>query len=259
VKSSLTQALAGRPQVGLFLFYPAPGIIERIGPDWDWILIDGQHGELGYEDIIAAVRACDLIGCYSVVRVAGHDAGMIGKVLDTATNAIMVPMVDTEEQAAALVQAVKFPPLGRRSFGGRRCIDLQGRGYACADAVQPMLICQIETRAGLENVDAIGAVPGVDAVFFGADDLALGDGLDMDRPRSASCFDDALRSVADSAHAHGLAAGGVFTTPDDVSKALGWGYRLIIGAADAAILAAGSKAQSEQLRVCLSDDKRHDG
>ncbi len=252
MKSSLKQAIENRPQLGMFNFYPAPGIIERIGPDWDWILIDGQHGELGYEDILAAVRACDLTGRYSVVRVPGHEAGVIGKILDTAADAVMVPMVDNAEQAALLVQAARFPPLGRRSFGGRRPIDRYGRGYAQDDLRQPLLICQIETRAGLENVDAIAAVPGVDALLFGPDDAALADGLTMDEPRPAGYFDEALKRVADAAKKHGIIAGGPFVNPADLQKALAWGYRLIVGTADVTLLAAGSRAQSQQLKDCLS-------
>lgn len=251
MKSSLKQAIENKPQLGMFCFYPAPGIIERIGTDWDWILIDGQHGEMDYADILAAVRACDLIGRHSVVRAPGHEAGAVGKILDTGADGVMAPMVDSAEQAALLVQAAKFPPMGRRSFGGRRPIDLYGRGYAQGDRPQPLLICQIETRTALEHVREIAATPGVDAVLFGPDDAALCDGLNMDQPRPEGYFDDALKRVAEAAQKNGIIAGGVFVNPSDLRKALAWGYRLIAATADAALLAAGSKAQSQQLRECM--------
>ena len=71
---TFAELLAEGPQIGLSHMYPAPGIIERIGPDWDWIWIDAQHGELDYSDVLGSVRACNLIGKPAVVRVPGHEA-----------------------------------------------------------------------------------------------------------------------------------------------------------------------------------------
>ena len=123
-ENPLGRALRQGPQLGLGVMYPAAGIIERIGPDWDWMWIDGQHGELGYGDILAAVRASNLIQRPTVVRVPGHDSGAIGLALDTAADAVMVPMIDDADQARQIVNAAKFPPLGNRSYGARRPIDL---------------------------------------------------------------------------------------------------------------------------------------
>jgi len=243
--------LREKPQLGLGIMYPAAGIIERIGPDWDWIWIDGQHGEMGYSDTLAAVRACNLIRRPAIVRVPGHDAGAIGKALDTAADGVMVPMVDDAGQARQAVRAAKFPPLGARSYGGRRPIDLAGRGYAHQDRVQPLLICQIETPAGLENAEAIAGVEGVDVIFFGADDLRLRSGLPMDATPPAGCFDDALRTVASAARAHGKIAGGVFPSAPALGSAVQLGYRLIVGCADVTLLAGASEDKARSLRDCL--------
>ena len=252
---TFAELLAEGPQIGLSHMYPAPGIIERIGPDWDWIWIDAQHGELDYSDVLGSVRACNLIGKPAVVRVPGHEAGIIGKMLDTAADAIMVPVIDDAEQAAQAVQAVKFPPLGSRSFGGRRPIDLMGRAYANADHPQPLLICQIETKTAVENVEAIASVEGVDVLLFGPDDVALRCGLPMDKPRPKGYFDDTLKIVADVAQAKGKFAGGVFTTPEALSAAVELGYKLIVGTGDTALLSAGSQRQAQILRQCLCKDR----
>lgn len=240
-------SLAAGPQLGLCIMYPAPGIIERIGLDWDWLWIDGQHGELGYGDVLAAVRAGDLVGRPSIVRVPGHEAGAIGKVLDTAATGVMVPMVDNAEQAKRIVSAAKFPPLGSRSYGGRRPVDRMGRGYANRGEAQPLLVCQIETPEGLANADAIAAVEGVDVLFFGPDDMALRQGMPMDAPRPEGCFDDAHSQVAHAARSHGKHAGGVFRTPATLRFAVEIGYRLIVAAADVLFLAEGSRQCSETL------------
>jgi len=128
--NELRASLCSGPQLGMCYMYPAPGIIERIGPDWDWVWIDGQHGELGYNDILSAVRACDVIMRPAVVRVSGQSPGDIGKALDTVPAAVMVPMVDNADQARTIVQAAKFPPLGSRSYGGPRVSARAGGGTA---------------------------------------------------------------------------------------------------------------------------------
>jgi 4-hydroxy-2-oxoheptanedioate aldolase len=247
------ESLKKSPCLGFCLMYPAPGIIERVGPDWDWIWVDGQHGQLDYCDILAAVRACNLIRRPAVVRVPGHDQGTIGKMLDTAAEAIMVPMVDTVEQARSVVEAAKFPPLGGRSFGGRRPIDLFGRTYAHQDQPQPLLICQIETELGLKNAPKIAAIKGVDVIFFGPDDMALRKGLPMDQPRPAGYLDKSLKAVAKAANDHGKIAGGVFTTPEALAQAVAMGFRLIVASGDVALLSGGSKSASKSLRAALTE------
>ena len=107
------------PQLGLNVMYPSPGAVERIAPDWDWIWLDGQHGEIDYGEMLQLVRACDLVGRPAFVRVPGHEAGPIGLALDMGATGVIVPCVDMPEQARALVAAAKFPPLGKRSYGGR--------------------------------------------------------------------------------------------------------------------------------------------
>ncbi len=244
-------ALKERPQLGFCNMYPAPGIVERVAPDWDWIWVDGQHGELDYTDMLSAVRACNLVKRAAIVRVPGQEYGHIGKALDMNPEGIMVPMVDTVEQAKGVVYAAKFPPFGSRSYGGRRPIDLDGRSYSHPDQPQPVLICQIETQEGLRNASQIAAVDGVDVIFFGPDDMAMREGMPMDKPRPEGHFDEALAIVAKAAAEHGKLAGGVFTTPDTLVKAVSLGYRLIVASGDVGLLANGSKAATKTLRDAI--------
>ena len=252
-ENPLARSLRQGVQMGLCIMYPASGIIERIGADWDWIWIDGQHGELGYNDILAAVRACNLIRRPAVVRVPGHDPGTIGVALDTGADAVMVPTVDDVEQARRVVQAAKFPPLGNRSYGARRPIDLHGRAYSNADHEQPLVLCQIETPTGLENVESTAAVDGVDVLFFGPDDISMRQGLPMHEPRPEGHFDDALKRVADAARACGKIAGGVFPNPKAIQQAAAMGFRLAVAGADVIFLAEGSSTKADLMRKALAD------
>ena len=248
--SSFSKALKSGPQLGLGMFYPAPGIIERIGPDWDWIWIDGQHGEMGYNDVLGAVRACNLVKRFALVRVPGHEGGPIGLALDTFADAVMVPMVSTVEQAKGIVQAAKFPPVGSRSWGARRPIDLFGREFSKAEN-EPILVCQIENDTGLDNAEAIAAVEGVDALFFGGDDMAISRGMPMDKPLPGGYFDESWERMATAAISQGKFAGGVFPSSEAMTKAISLGYRMVVGGGEMAFLASGSQEASDRLRKCI--------
>lgn len=250
-RRSFRQALEEQPQLGLASAYPAPGIIERIGQDWDWCWIDVQHGEWGIDNVLQAVRACDLVGLFSLVRVPGHEGGIIGRVLDMGCDAVMVPMIDTVAQAEAAVRAAKFPPRGKRSYGGRRPIDLYGRAYSHADQPQPLLVCQIESLEALDNAEAIAAVDGVDVLFFGPDDMAQSMGMPMDTPRPSGCFDKEMQRVANAATSAGKIAAGIFATPEALRGAIAMGYRMIVGTGDVPLLVTGSTAQAKACREAL--------
>jgi 2-keto-3-deoxy-L-rhamnonate aldolase RhmA len=233
--------------LGLSLMYPVPGIIERIGPDWDWIWIDGQHGQFDYNSILQCVRACERMGIPSVVRVPSHEYGIIGSVLDTCTNGIMVPMVNTGEQGGEAVKAAKFPPVGYRSYGGRRPIDMYGRSYAHTANDDVILIAQIETQEGLANADKIASVSGVDALFFGPDDMSMQRGMPMDKPRDTDLFKNEMEKVANAAKKAGKIAGTVTTSAQLLEAALSMGYRLCVGTSDVSLLAEGSTARRKNL------------
>lgn len=251
---SFQDALTRSALLGLCSMYPAPGIIERIGQDWDWCWIDLQHGEWEIDDVIRAVRACDLTGLFSMVRVPGQDPGTIGKILDTACHAVMAPMVDTVEQAEAVVRAARFPPRGKRSYGGRRPIDLYGRAYSHADRPQPLVVCQIESIDAINQAEAIAAVDGVDALFFGPDDMAQSRGMPMDAPRPSGCFDAEMRRVADAATRAGKIAAGIFSTPDTLRDAMAMGYRLIVCCGDVPLLATGSSQLAKACRGAVGQE-----
>ncbi len=253
---SFKDALENRPQLGFCSMYPAPGIIERIGHDWDWCWIDTQHGEWAADEAIQAVRACNLAGIFSQVRVQGHDPGLIGKILDTGCSAIMIPMVESAEQAEAVVQAARFAPLGKRSYGGRRPIDLYGRSYSHSENPQPLVVCQIESPEAVECADEIAGTEGVDAIFFGADDMSVAEGMPMDKPRPPGCFKTEKKAVTDAARRHGKIAGGVFGSPEAAGRAVESGFRQIVCTGDVPLLSVNSQAAAKACRAELKGKHR---
>jgi 4-hydroxy-2-oxoheptanedioate aldolase len=251
VKSFRSLLQSGQPQIGLCVMYPSPGVVERIGADWDWIWIDGQHGELAYTDIISLVRACDLIQRPAFVRVPGHEFGLIGLALDTAPAGLIVPCVDTVEQARAVVRAAKFPPLGGRSYGGRRPIDRVGRTYSDNANHETLLICQIESPEATENADSIAAVDGVDALFLGPDDVMLRRGFSMTTPRSKDTLGKDFEAVITACRNHGKFGVSVGIGKEMLGLCLALGYHLIVAGGDVPFLANGSRQAATEARELI--------
>ena len=239
------------PQVGLLVMYPAPGVVERIGPDWDWIWIDGQHGQLGYQDVLAHVRACNLIQKPAIVRVPGHDSGAIGLALDTGADGVIVPVVDNAEQAAQAVKAAKFPPIGGRSYGGRRPIDLRGRLYSDTANEDTLLLVQIESPEAIKNAERIAALPGVDALFLGPDDISLRRGLGMNTPRSKETLGDDMEAVVTACRKHGKTAVTVGFGEEMFKLCVTMGFTMVVAGGDAHFLADTSKQASANARTWL--------
>ena len=148
--------------LGLCNHYPSAAIIETIGAMWDFIWIDGQHGQFSYDNALNAVRAADLVGTDSILRIPGQEYSLLGPYADMLPSALMVPMVNNQQQARDVLNAARFPPLGNRSYGGRRPIDLLGRDYYLNPG--PVLIAQIETPEAVDLVPPhrITAVAGLE-------------------------------------------------------------------------------------------------
>lgn len=251
---NLKQQLAtGVPQLGLLVMYPSPGVVERIGPDWDWIWIDGQHGEIGYEQTLNLVRACDLIDRPALVRVPDHSYGAIGKVLDMGADGVIVPCVDTVEQARSIVAAAKLPPLGNRSFGGRRVIDRKGREYADAANEEILCVVQVESPQAIANAAHLAAIPGVDALFLGPDDLLLRRGYGVNEPRNEAVLGEDMRRVVEACWQHGKYAVMVGIDPAMFELCARLGFHLIVAGGDVSLLAAGSRKASLEAKSIITN------
>ncbi|NLG22531.1 MAG: aldolase [Actinomycetales bacterium] len=157
-------AAGGRPLRGLWLTALTADVVELVPLDgFDWLGVDLQHGCLEATDLPGLLRVTPLP---VLARTASHDAAHLGRVLDTGVRGVIVPAVESRAEAAALVRAVRTPPEGARSTGGSRSTLLGGRA-------RPVLLPMVETAAGLDAVEEITRVSGVDGVFVGPYDLAL--------------------------------------------------------------------------------------
>jgi 4-hydroxy-2-oxoheptanedioate aldolase len=168
--------LAAHPQIGLWLnsgeALPAE-IAATIG--FDWLVIDAEHGPNDLRSIIAQLRVLAPSAAEPVVRPPSGETSFIKQLLDAGARTFLIPMVDTPEQAQALVQAVRYPPRGTRGLGAA-VARVSGYG-AIADYAQTAddeicLLLQAETRTAIDNIEAIAAIDGVDGIFIGPADLS---------------------------------------------------------------------------------------
>lgn len=249
----MNKPLSAPVQLGLCIMYPSPGALERIGPEFDWVWIDGQHGQIvGYDAIISMVRACQSIGKPAWVRVASHEAAWIGLALDMGAEAVIVPQVETVEQAKALVLAAKFPPIGNRSFGGRRAIDRGGRSYLHSANSSTKLICQIESPEALREAGAIASVEGVDGLFLGSDDFLLRSGVDIVAGGGDALLTQATTTLAGICGPRGQSLVCVGAGTSSFRLAVENGATHIVAGGDVGFLAAGAKEAVRQAREILN-------
>ena len=246
----LEKCRAGKTVIGLGVMYGAPGIVEGMCKDVDFAWIDGQHGLYGYDSLLATMRAADAVGVDALMRVPGHEYGVVGPIADLAPSAIMIPMVNNAEEAENVVANLTFAPRGRRSFGGRRVIDLYSRDYYRDRPI--MLVPQIETVEAVNNVEEIVAVDGVDGVFFGPDDVRIQLGLPMDSsPLDTPQLRDAMVKTAAAANAAGKTAGTVSGTPEAFDLCLELGYRMIAGGGDVQFIRTSAVKRVAEMREAM--------
>jgi len=247
VNRLLEKLRAGKVVLGLGNTYPAPGIIECMCKGWDFVWIDTQHGTMDYLNAVHACRAAEGRGLDTLLRVPGHEPGALGKFADLGPSAIMVPMVNSAEQAQGLVSALRFPPLGERSYGGRRVVDLYGRDYYAKQEM--LLVVQIETVEACRQAPDIIATEGVDCLFFSPDDMRLRMDLPMNTPIVENEeLRDAMAGVARAATEAGKFCGCVATDKETLTVAIEQGYRLIAGGGDAGFLRTMAAQRLVELR-----------
>ena len=238
VKAALA---AGKRQTGLWIAMAHATSAEIAGKaGFDFCLIDGEHAPNDIPIILDQVRAVSLGSAQPAVRVPVADPRLIKQVLDIGVQTIIVPMIDTAEEAKYIVAATRYAPVGFRGVGAamaRASTYGEVTDMLTTANDQICLIVQCETRKSIENIDAIAAVDGVDAVFVGPGDLSA----DMGLPGQTAHPDveAAIRHAFDRINAAGKAVGIISFSPDKVREYVDWGARFVAVGGDVAILAKG--------------------
>jgi 4-hydroxy-2-oxoheptanedioate aldolase len=190
--------------VGYWSVLDSPISNERLGMvGYDYIALDGQHGLMGYAGILSNLMAIDAAhGPAGLVRVEANNVAVIGQALDAGARGVIVPLVNTAEEAAAAVTSARYPGRGMRSYGPMRSGLRVGPVPAEADAAVLVLV-MIETAEGLANVEEICAVDGIDGVYIGPSDLCLAVGGKFPNDPDVKVeFDAAIERILAAARAN---------------------------------------------------------
>lgn len=239
-KHALTQPGA---RIGLWLGLGDPGSAELCATaGFDWLTVDGEHGPHDLRSMLEVLRAIAPYPAHPVVRVPHHDPALIKQVLEIGATTLLVPMVDSAAQAQALVRAMRYPPAGIRGVGS--ALARSSRWSAYGDYLQRAndevcLLVQVETATGVEQIDAIAGVDGVDGVFVGPADLSASMGLlgQSKHPRVQQAIEHTVARV--------LAAGkapGVLATDEQLAQHyIARGARFVAVGVDATLLAQAAR------------------
>lgn len=221
----------GDAAVGAWVTLGDTIVAEAVGAaGFDYACVDLQHGAIGYADAVPMLQALALGETMPVVRVPWNEPGVIGKVLDAGALAVVVPMVNTADQAAAAVRACFYPPVGARSYGpvaaGLRRSDYHSSANGIVACI-PM----IETAEAIANIDDILATEGVDAIYVGPSDLSISLGLAPGNHDHEPAFADALDTILSACARHDVVAG-IHASVALAPKRLEQGFRMVTATTD---------------------------
>lgn len=239
LNSALDKWRRGDPSLGVWVNLPEIHLAETLARTGiDWLCFDLQHGLMDYSDLNRLLPAICGQPVTPLVRVAANTPDQIGKVLDVGAEGVIVPMINSAAEAERAVAACYYPPLGARSCGPMRSVMVEGFEYLAQANEQVACVLMIETQEGLDNVDAIAAVEGVDGLFIGPMDLCYGLGLppgDFGNSR----FTEAVAAIVAACHKHDRAVGMFGYTAEMAKESLENGFHFASAGTDISFFRAG--------------------
>jgi len=218
---------------------------------FDWLFIDCEHSSLDLDTAAQIASASLAVGITPIVRAPGFEHHHSTRVLDNGAQGVVLPHVDTVEQARRIADFTRFPPLGHRSVGGA-LPQMRFTSPPLAEVIRAvneatLVVAMVETPAALENCEAMAAVPGIDVLLIGTNDLCAEMGIPgrFDDPKVV----DAYARVIAACRKHGKwpGMGGVYT-PDLLQKYIGMGMQMILAGADLSFMMAAARERATMLK-----------
>ncbi|MBX2824913.1 MAG: 2,4-dihydroxyhept-2-ene-1,7-dioic acid aldolase [Gammaproteobacteria bacterium] len=245
----------GTPTLNGWLSIPSGFVAEVMAAQgYDSMTIDMQHGLIDYTESVAMLQAMRASDVVPIVRVPWLDPAAIMKALDAGAYGIICPMVNTREQAEALVSYVRYPPKGNRSFGPVRAMFSAGDGYAAEANDEVICLAMIETAEAMSNLDEIVATPGLDGVYIGPADLTLGlangrlaPGFDRQEPEMI----EAIQKIQAAADQAGIRACLHCGSPEYAKRGADWGFNMLTLLNDTRMLVAAANDHVTRTRGLL--------
>jgi 4-hydroxy-2-oxoheptanedioate aldolase len=205
---------------------------------FDSLTVDMQHGVVDYQVAVTMLQGISTTPVIPLARVPWNDPARLMKILDAGAYGVICPMVNTREQAEALVQACRYPPRGYRSWGPVRASIYAGADYGDHANEDIIVMPMIETAEALKNLDDILSVPGVDAIYVGPSDLSLALGCKPRLDQTDAPVVEAQEKIVEACKRHGVIAGIHNATAAYAVKMVAAGYQFVTLASDSRFLAA---------------------
>lgn len=244
------------PVINAWLSIASPVVAEVVSAQgYDSVTIDTQHGLIDYPGMLAMLQAMQGAPVTPIVRVPWLDPAAIMKAMDAGALGIICPMINTRAQAEQLVSCMRYPPAGQRSYGPTRAVFSEGPDYYRRANREVVALAMIETAEAMENLDEIVSTPGLDGVYIGPSDLALGisDGqLPPQQDYEIPQVIDAVQRIRQASRQAGIRACMHTVSAGYAARAAGWGFDMVTLANDIKLLTSGASAQVRETRELLA-------
>jgi len=241
--------------VGSWLAFESPLSAEIMASaGFDWLMVDTEHGPITGNAVINLINACRAAQCAPFVRVVWNESSLIQQALDMGAYGVLVPVVNTREQAEAAVRDAKYPPLGRRSCGGIRAPVAFGTdmvSYRPRANDETLLMVQIETPEAARAADEIASVEGVDVLFVGPNDLAItmNEQWPFAWSKSSAAYKETIANVPRIAKKHGKHAGIQIHDAAFANDCVAMGYTFIGYSGDSGMLSRAAKLARSEVKA----------
>jgi 4-hydroxy-2-oxoheptanedioate aldolase len=210
---------------------------------FSWLTVDIEHSLVDWETATHMFASIADAGCTALARVPANRHDHIKRVLDNGAHGIVVPMVNSRDEALAAVAAAKYPPLGNRSVGGSvhaLNFDTNANDYYAHADEELLIVLQCEHIQAVENADAIFSVPGIDVIFVGPNDLAASMRSRDGKPPSAEATNQALKHILDTCKKHKVAAGFHCGSAEEALKRIEDGWQFLAVASELKMMLSGA-------------------
>ncbi len=240
---------AGKPQIGLWCSIPSNYTTEVLaGAGFDWLLIDTEHTPVDIETVVTQLQAAASYPVTSIVRVPSNEKTTIKRYLDTGAQTLLIPMVDTVEDAKAAVAYTRFPEAGFRGVAGATRATRFGRvkNYHVNAHQEICTLVQVESRDALKHIEAMAEIDGVDGIFIGPADLHASLGYLGERAHKdiMPVIDDAIRRIAKAGKAPGI----LTDSEENARRWLDCGATFVAVGADVGLLARNAEALAAKFK-----------
>ena len=247
-RNSFKHAIAkGELQIGLWCSLCSPITAEIVSHSgFDWLLLDTEHSPNEVPDVLAQLQAVQAGTAAAIVRPAWNDIVLIKRFLDIGAQTLLIPFVQTPDEARRAVEATRYPPGGIRGITGSGRASRYGRvkDYLRNASQEICLLVQVETRSALDQIEAIASVDGIDGVFIGPNDLAASFGHigNWGHPEVQA----ALKNAVERLKKIGKPAGILTPNEEEAKRFVDWGYVFVAVGADLGLLARGADALAKR-------------